>query len=494
MSTEPPVTPAPPGPPTRRSRLPIVGVGLLVLFGCAAVVIVAAVLLLRGRDGDDDSPLAVQPSVAYIMDISPRMSLSAGQDTRLVVARSIFADVVRRSDPELTAGFRVFGQDTVAEACQDTELVVPFAASNHQQIADQLSGLAVGASTESALGEAMISAIRDLSDEGGPQYMVVVTGGADSCNPEAGRLIAEEAQRSGINLQTFVVGFQVPPQESDALRRMVQASGDAAYFEAADGDELRRILDSIQRLIEEAEPLPDDLGRAPVAAPEGEDEQESQPPAAPADALGYDSQTACDHPYFPLRAGAHWDYSYDGLPATWDVTSVTGNLNNATATVVIAVEGFSATYTWDCGADGVFWYQTGVFDFSEFGEGFEVALTSQSGSPIPPPEAFVPGSSWTSAYTMEMSFEAEGIALGITNQVEETYTAGQPEQRSTAAGSLEVIPINMAGTTTTTSFGATVTNTSSGTCWFAIGVGWTGCLTSSAGETSTSELLSYSIP
>lgn len=484
MTTEPPIQPAPPGPPRR--RLPIIGIGLFVLFGCIAVAAVAALLLLRNRGSDADVPFTAQPSVAYIMDISPRMALSAGADSRLAVARSIFGDVVRRSDPELTAGFRVFGEDTAAAACEDTELVVPFDSSNNQRIADRLTALNVGASSESALAEAMVAAIRDLSDESGPQSMVVVTGGPDSCNPEAGRLIAEEAERSGINLQTYVVGFQVPPQEAEALRRMVEDAG-GRYFEAADGDELQRILESIQRTIETgiAIELPVDEF---VSTPE------PSVPTEPGDPTGYDSQTACDHPYLPLRAGAHWDYSYDGLPATWDVVSVEGDLEAATATVVIAVEGLSITYTWDCDADGVFWYQTGVFDFAELGEGVETTLTSQSGSPIPPPGALEAGSTWTSAYTMQVTFESEGISFTLTNEVEETYTAGAPEPRTTEAGTFEVIPVSTTGTTTTTSFGSTFTSSSSGTCWFALGVGWTGCVTTSEGETSTSELISYSIP
>lgn len=485
MATIPPVTP-PPLDSSRR-RLPLIGIGLLVGLGCIAVAAIAALILLRGRGGVGD-----QPAVAYIMDISPRMSLSAGADTRLAVARAIFADVVRRSKPELTAGLRVFGADTAAEPCADTELVVPFAVDNRAQIASQLNGLAVGASVESALGEAMIAAIRELSQAPGPHFIVVVTGGADSCNPEAGRLIAAEAERSGIDLETFVVGFLVPPEESEALRRMVEQSFGIRFFEADDGDELRRILESIQRLIEGGDSIEQEAGEAQQFVSTADPEPEPEQPAG--DVQAYEAQTACDHPYFPLREGAHWEYSYDGLPATWDVTSVAGDLNSATATVVIAVEGLSITYNWDCDSGGIFWFQAGVFDFSELGESVQTELTSEAGSPIPPPEAFVPGASWTSAYTMEMSFEAEGVAFTLTNQVEETHTAGEPEQRSAAGGSFGAIPVATTGTTTTTSFGGSFTSSSTGTCWFAIGIGWLGCNISSAGETSTSELVSYSIP
>ncbi len=106
----------------------------------------------------------------------------------------------------------------------------------------------------------------------------------------------------------------------------------------------------------------------------------------------------------------------------------------------------------------------------------------------------MPGASWTTAYTMTMSFDVEGVGFEIINQVEETYTAGELQEMTTAAGTFEGLPVSFSGTTTTSSFGSTFSSPTSGTCVFAVGVGWLGCTTTSAGETSVSELLSYSVP
>ncbi len=267
------------------------------------------------------------------------------------------------------------------------------------------------------------------------------------------------------------------------------------YFDAANAEELRRLLESIQRFIEQGDPIELFQAAAETATPAGEEpEDEQEPDLSTVDALEYDPQTACDHPYFPLRTGAHWDYSYDGTPATWDVVDISGDLNSATATVVVVADPLTITYNWDCGADGVFYYQSGLFDFSEIGENVEMVLTSQSGSPLPPPEAFQPGSSWTSAYTMEIRIDAQGVSFVITNDVEETHTAGAIQERTTAAGTFEVIPVTTSRTTTTSMPGNSFTNISSSNCWFALGIGWLGCVDSSAGETSVSEMIDYSIP
>ena len=80
-----------------------------------------------------------------------------------------------------------------AAICQDTDLLVPLAPANQGLISDQLAALTAGAGADAALAEAMVAAIRDLAATAGPHSLVVVTGGADSCNPEAGQLIAREA-------------------------------------------------------------------------------------------------------------------------------------------------------------------------------------------------------------------------------------------------------------------------------------------------------------
>jgi len=297
-------------------------------------------------------------------------------------------------------------------------------------------------------------------------------------------------------LQTFVVGFQVTPEQAVALKTMADHMGDGKFYNAPDAEALRVALLDIQNQIETGAPAAvANQGLSEEEEPSEAEVAEEPTEAPPAESTGgYVSQTACDHPYFPLRAGAHWDYSYDGMPATWDVTSVSGDLSTATATVVIATQGITITYTWDCGADGIFYYQGGVFDFSELGGSFETQLTAHSGSPIPPPEAFTPGASWTSAYTMTMSFEVEGASFEFINEIEETHTAGELQEMTIAGETLEVIPVSTVGTTTTTSFGSTFTNTSNGTCAFAVGVGWLGCTTTSAGESSVSELVGYSVP
>jgi hypothetical protein len=102
------------------------------------------------------------------------------------------------------------------------------------------------------MGLAMVAASRDLAALAGPHSLVVVTGGADTCNAEAGQLIADEAERAGIELKVFVVGYQVPPEEAEAIKGWIDEGGGQGWIYAgADNVEsLKAILTAIQRYVD----------------------------------------------------------------------------------------------------------------------------------------------------------------------------------------------------------------------------------------------------
>ncbi len=214
-----------------------------------------------------------QPAVEYILDASPRMAQPAETDggTRLAVAQGVLAEIVRPADQRTTAGLRVFGTGALPQACQDTRLVVPLAVAVQGQISSQLLGVASGLSPEAAVAEAMVSAIRDLRATRGPHSLVVVTGGDDSCTPEAGLLIAAEAERAGIRLQLFIVGYQVPDDQAEAIKGLVDDSGGGAYINTHTRAELEQVLKTIQQHLDDpvANPIAQVVATAQAATGPG---------------------------------------------------------------------------------------------------------------------------------------------------------------------------------------------------------------------------------
>src|ERR1700682_2795322 len=118
MSYPSPSSPATPA--RKRGIVPWLAAGCL-----GAVLLLACVTLgVAGYMAYSRQPAAVAsaPSVEYILDATQRMSQMADgeNDTRLNVARGVLAEIVRPSDPTVTAGLRVFGSGAQPAACSDT--------------------------------------------------------------------------------------------------------------------------------------------------------------------------------------------------------------------------------------------------------------------------------------------------------------------------------------------------------------------------------------
>jgi len=507
----------------RRNWMPIAaGCAALAVCLCLAGSAGAGYLWLsqRGQNRGD------QPAVEYILDASPRMALPAAgaaeNATRLAVAQGVLAEIVRPADPAVTAGLRVFGNGALPVACEDTDLLVPLAPANQGAISDRALALQAGAAADAALAEAMIAAIRDLADPAGPHTLVVVTGGADSCNPEAGELVAREAERAGIDLQLFVVGYQVPDEDLDSIKGTVEDGG-GTYLGAFTEDELRAILDAIQTYIDEDDRVlldqvlalatPEGLATAvaeagatatlsqvgtPAAAtntpgPGAATATTAAPTAAATDDLGYQSQTACDHPYIPLRQGATWTYDSSSGGFTWTVTEVTGDLNNAAATMMVTVPDGTITYHWTCTAEGVASYDFGSVAISTAEGSTQFEVVSSEGSWLPPASQLVPGASWTHAYTILMDFT--GAGGGFTSETSQSFVATGFENMAVGAGSFESLRVDGTMHSTMSMPGGGDFDTD-GTFvyWLAYGVGIVRSDNTIIGETDSSTLVSYSIP
>ena len=167
-------------------------------------------------------------------------------------------------------------------------------------------------------------------------------------------------------------------------------------------------------------------------------------PAAPEVAVGgwgasnSGPQSACDHPYWPMREGARWVFrSADGADLTWEIIEVNGDLQNAEATMQMTTgdpeNALTFSYTWECSADG------GLVSFDFAGQNFEqvgldmdMQVTSGTGAFLPAPELLQPGYTWESTLDSTFSFMmAEGdaemtISGAMTNETTNSITGTEP--------------------------------------------------------------------
>ena len=115
---------------------------------------------------------------------------------------------------------------------------------------------------------------------------------------------------------------------------------------------------------------------------------------------GSTAQSACDHPYFPLRTGAAWTMAGDGgEPITWEVVSVEGDMQSATAEMEMRSGELIFNYSWDCSQNGgLVSFGFGNQGLSALGPDVEVTVSEGSGMFLATAQELVPGYSWDTSY------------------------------------------------------------------------------------------------
>ena len=431
---------------------------------------VAAFYFFRGRLGR-----GAQPTIEYILDASPRMSdtcppaATPGSASHAASWPRSSGRLIRASRPGCASSARAPCQ----EFCQDTDLVVPLALSNQVSIEKGLGGVASGPKSDSPLAQAMIAAIRDVAATRGPHSIVVVTGGADSCNPESGELIRQEAERAGVELKVFVVGFDLTPTDAEAVRAMVAMIPGATYQDAPEPTALRRALTEIQTDVN-LQAADDSTG-------------------SPTPAVG--GTTACDHPYLPLRSGSSWSYATPDGTMTWGVSGASGSDASAEATMEIAMPEVSMTVHWSCSSAGIVSYDFGNLTAAGLGNIVNMDVVDSSGAFLPAADLLAPGYSWPSNYTVVMHVSQEGFDVDWTMVVSETWTATGIESVTVPAGTFEALRVDGNESVSMTGMGQDVNVAVNMTYWYAKGVGvvrYTS--TTSEGSGSGGELTSYTVP
>lgn len=419
------------------------------------------------------------------------MAEAAEEGTRIEVARQVMAEVVRPANPELRAGLRLFGSGAVQTACEDTELIVPYAPSNQSTIASSLQDVQPGTSSDAALAEAMIAAIRDLSSSEGPHSLVIVTGGEDTCNPQAGELLAQEAERAGIDLQTYVVGFQLSDQAEEAIKGMIGDTPGTEFHTADNRSELKQVLEQVQGEIDQRAAAA--LAGTPPTGSEssGDDPDEDRPEPT----QGAGGRTACDHPYFPLRQGAQWRYQGGEVPMAWSVDSVSGDQTNATALVTIDFGEGQLQYEWTCDSQGLHFYFSAINFAGETPGEITIETTSHGGPMLLSADQLEPGATWSSAFTTNVTTAVAGVEATMTVDTEQSHTAGEPTSVTVPAGTFEALPVTIEGTTSASGLGMNTGETSfTTTLWFGRDAGIVRIESSGMSGSYTQDLVSYTIP
>ncbi len=207
---------------------------------------------------------------------------------------------------------------------------------------------------------------------------------------------------------------------------------------------------------------------------------------------GWQGQTACDHPFMPLRPGATWTYaSADGNPYTYAVTGVVGDPMSAVAHVTVTGPGTETNHVWNCAAgEGLLRYM--VRDSMSGLAPVEASLAQASGVLLPRPDWLTPGAEWASLVSLD-TYTTDPVGGSTTGGMtyEDYYTLVSTSPVTVGDQTFEGLQVAREGKSTIwfmigSQTSKPIVRNKSETLVYAYGVGLV--------QSGTGELVSYNIP
>ncbi len=219
--------------------------------GLVAFGVLAALPGTAGASSATAAPAAASDNgrLLLLLDSSGSMKEAAGGGTTKIEAvRDALTTVVDGLPDAADVGLRVFGATVFsrkdAGACEDTQLVVPPATGNRDELRTAIT--AYKPYGETPIPAALRAAAADLGGEG-HRSIVLVSDGESTCAPDPCQ-VAKELAGQGIDLKIDVVGLSVSGKARDQLRCIARQGGGAYY----DADNAGDIADSLTSAAERA--------------------------------------------------------------------------------------------------------------------------------------------------------------------------------------------------------------------------------------------------
>ncbi|MFW8595707.1 vWA domain-containing protein [Cribrihabitans neustonicus] len=197
-----------------------------------------------------DGPVAI----AFVLDASGSMAGRQDGRSKMAIAKEALGEAVQAlGGVNAVSSLHAYGFDdslpkTPEASCPNTAEVVPFGANNGRRIARVAGRLKPYGYTP--LGASLRAAGERLqSVEASRRVAVLISDGEETCG---GDPVAEAAAlaEAGIDVNTYVVGYDLDPSQRLELEA-VAAAGGTGYLDAEDGPGLKRVLKELVSVVVE---------------------------------------------------------------------------------------------------------------------------------------------------------------------------------------------------------------------------------------------------
>jgi hypothetical protein len=232
----------------------------------------------------------------------------------------------------------------------------------------------------------------------------------------------------------------------------------------------------------------------PTAEPTAGPSPTPAPAATPAPPEPAPAAGPCQNPYYPVVAGASWEYQISGTSSDTFVRSITNVRENGFDDQDVFSAGVTRRGSWEC-REGNLISLTPASGPSVAAAGMQMNATVESNTGITFPADPRPGMEWRQNLVLVGRFGREGTSMEARSVMDLSCKAVGMERVSVPAGEFEALRVDCSHKTDISfsgvpAFSMTETNAS----WYARGVGWVKTRGSSDAGVTEIVLLSYTIP
>lgn len=171
--------------------------------------------------------------ILFVLDGSGSMNAQWSEDqSRMDVAKRILTRLVDslRVNPKLELALRVYGHRYARQSnnCNDSQLEVPFAVSNHNTIINEIKDITPRGVTP--ITYSLLQAANDFPAGAGYRNIVIlITDGVESCGGDPCEA-SIALQKKGVFLRPFIIGLGVPGGKAlDCVGKFIDAENSRSF-------------------------------------------------------------------------------------------------------------------------------------------------------------------------------------------------------------------------------------------------------------------------
>jgi uncharacterized protein with von Willebrand factor type A (vWA) domain len=193
--------------------------------------------------GERITAVAAPRQIELILDASGSMKRAIGGRTMIDTAKAVLSDIVRQLPDDMQVALRVYGhrvREGQPRACEDSELVVPFAKLNRAALLSKIQAIRALGTTPIAYSLQQVA--RDVGGAPGEKMLVLVTDGKEECGGDPAAAVSSLTAQ-GAKVKLNIVGFALADAALKTDLRHLAEQTKGQFVEAKDARTLRAAIE-----------------------------------------------------------------------------------------------------------------------------------------------------------------------------------------------------------------------------------------------------------